>query len=208
MGRIRYLKPEFFKDEDIVEHPHWIRLLYQGLWTIADRDGRLEDRPMRIKAEIFPYEEVDIDKGLTELAKIKNHSARPFILRYEVNGEKYIQIINWYKHQKPHHTEKPSLIPVLKGMEKGMGSVHEASGELNNGEATVKKLFLDFVRLSEAEYAKLVEQFSETGVKERIARLNDYIGSKGVKYKSHYYTILTWARKDEPIKSKQPIQKL
>uniref|UniRef100_A0A6M3LDV6 Uncharacterized protein n=1 Tax=viral metagenome TaxID=1070528 RepID=A0A6M3LDV6_9ZZZZ len=144
MARIRYLKPDFFKDEDLVEHPHWIRLLFQGLWTIADKEGRLEDRPARIKVDIFPYENTDIEKGLTELAKIKNHSQRPFIQRYEVAGERYIAIVNWHKHQKPHHTEKDSLIPEppplnLKGMEKGMGSVHQASRELRNGEITVKK---------------------------------------------------------------------
>jgi len=62
MPRIRYLKPDFFKDEDLAEHPYWIRLLFAGLWGIADKDGRLEDRIKRIKAEIFPYDTVDIEK--------------------------------------------------------------------------------------------------------------------------------------------------
>ena len=61
MPRIRYLKPCFFKDEDIASLPHQTRLLYQGLWVLADKEGRLEDRPKRIKAEIFPYEEIDIE---------------------------------------------------------------------------------------------------------------------------------------------------
>ena len=37
------------------------RLLFVGLWTIADRNGRLEDRPKRIRAELFPYDEIDAD---------------------------------------------------------------------------------------------------------------------------------------------------
>lgn len=145
MPRIRYLKPDFFKDEDLAEHPFWVRLLYQGLWNIADREGRLEDRPKRIKVDVFPYDNVDIEDGLVKLAKNKQ-SNRPFIRRYSVDGEKYIQIVNWSKHQKPHHTEKDSEIPPapLKTMEKGkrMESVHEASGELSNGELTVKRRFI------------------------------------------------------------------
>lgn len=142
MARIRYLKPDFFKDDDLVEHPFWIRLLFAGLWNIADKEGRLEDRPKRIKVDVFPYDNVDIEKGLIELSKIKNHSPRPFIQRYEVNGERYIQIINWHKHQKPHHTEQESKIPpyIPPVMEKGMGmeKQNEASVKLENGEATVK----------------------------------------------------------------------
>jgi hypothetical protein len=60
-----------------------------------------------------------------------------------------------------------------------------------------KDKFLDFILLFEYEYDKLVEDFGEHKTKEYIQRLNDYIGSKGVKYKSHYHTILNWRRKDE-----------
>lgn len=147
MARIRYLKPDFFKDEDLAVHPYWIRLLFAGLWNIADKEGRLEDRPKRIKVDLFPYDNVDINNGLEELAKLKNGSKRPFIQRYEIDGERYIQIVNWNKHQKPHHTEQESKIPIpptlnTMGMEKGMEKQHEAGNELRNGEATVKKPLL------------------------------------------------------------------
>lgn len=126
--RIRYLKPDFFKDEHIAELPFWIRLLFAGLWNMADKEGRLERRNKRIKVELYPYDNVDIEKGLNELEK------KPFIKTYEVNGNKYIQIVNWHKHQKPHHTEKDSEIPPYPpNMEKGMGN-GEGNGE-GNGKA-------------------------------------------------------------------------
>lgn len=53
------------------------------------------------------------------------------------------------------------------------------------------------VLLSDVEYKKLIDKFGETEAKDRIQRLDDYIGSKGASYKSHYRTILTWARKDD-----------
>ena len=111
MGRIRYLKPEFFEDEHLAELPFWVRLLFAGMWNIADKAGRFEDRPKKIRIKIFPYDEVDICSGLKILSKPKTNNTRPFIIRYEIKGERYIQIVNWDKHQKPHHTEKDSIIP-------------------------------------------------------------------------------------------------
>jgi len=66
---------------------------------------------------------------------------------------------------------------------------------------TDKDKYLEFVYLSKEEFQKLKTYFgSDVAVNLRIASLNDYIGSKGVKYKSHYHTILNWARKDGSIK--------
>ena len=112
MARIRYLKPGFFKDEDIKELPYVARLFYQGLWIQADRDGRGEDRPQRLKVEIMPYDEVDVEKIMQLLACPKKSTSRPFIIRYQVGGERYYQIVSWHRHQKPHHTERPSEIPA------------------------------------------------------------------------------------------------
>lgn len=143
MARIRYLKPDFFKDEDLATLPYEARLFFAGLWNFADKAGRLEDRPLRLKVEIFPYDKVDIEKCLQLLNKAKNGSGRPFIQRYQVDRERYIQICNWDKHQKPHHTEQESKIPpappmeMEKGME--MEKQHEGSKRLGNGETTVKK---------------------------------------------------------------------
>lgn len=60
-----------------------------------------------------------------------------------------------------------------------------------------KKLHLDFVRLTDTEYEKLIKKLWEAKTKYRIEHLNSYIGQIGVasaskKYKSHYFTILSW----------------
>jgi len=112
MARIRGLKPEFFLDEDIAELSFPARLCYQGLWCQADREGRLEDRPKYLKAVIFPYDDVDMEALLRELEKPKRRTGMPFILRYVgSDGKKYIQILKFTEHQRPHHTEKQSEIP-------------------------------------------------------------------------------------------------
>lgn len=110
MARSRNIKPGFFTNEDLVELNFGTRLLFAGLWTLADREGRLEDRPKKIKIGVFPADNVDVDAMLQEL-----HEAK-FVVRYEVDGSRYVQIANWSKHQNPHHTEKASEIPGIDGV--------------------------------------------------------------------------------------------
>lgn len=74
----------------------------------------------------------------------------------------------------------------------------EKSREEEIREEIEKNIYMDFVKLSTEEHSKLLEQFGEAGLKERLAALNDYVGSRGVKYKSHYHTLLAWERKNGP----------
>ena len=106
MARARNLKPGFFRNEILAELPPLSRLLFAGLWTIADKAGRLEDRPKRIKADVLPYDDGDVSGMLDQLA------GAGFIVRYAVNGERYIQITNFSKHQNPHVKEGESIIPA------------------------------------------------------------------------------------------------
>jgi len=109
MARIRTIKPGFFLDDELAELPYAARLLFAGLWCLADREGRLEDRPKRIKAEVLPYDDEDVDALLTALAEAG------FVQRYEVDGTRYIQVVNFAKHQKPNHREAASTIPPPDG---------------------------------------------------------------------------------------------
>ncbi|MHB9005269.1 MAG: phage replication protein, partial [Coriobacteriia bacterium] len=68
MARIRSISPAFFKNEALGECSVEARLLFIASWCLADKDGRFEDRPKRIRVEAFPYDNVDVDKLLAELA--------------------------------------------------------------------------------------------------------------------------------------------
>lgn len=105
MARVRNLKPGFFSNEDLAECSPWARLCFAGLWTIADREGRLEDRPKRIQGQLFPMDATDVEPLLVELERYG------FILRYAANGRGFIQVLEFSKHQNPHHREPKSVIP-------------------------------------------------------------------------------------------------
>jgi hypothetical protein len=116
MARIRYLKPEFWEDREIAKLSFEERLCFQGLWNFADKEGRLRDDPEWLKVKIFPYDKVDIDKCLIRLSQ-KKTTGKPFIYRYETDGQRYIQILEWHKHQKPHKYEQDSKIPRCSNVE-------------------------------------------------------------------------------------------
>lgn len=129
--RIRSIKPAFFTHDDLAALPPLARLLFIALWCIADSKGRLEDKPRRIKAEALPYDDCDIDELLGLL-----HS-HAFIIRYEVNGGKYIEIPAFTRHQRitGKEAETPSRFPELHSIADD-GCTGDQSG--NNGETTGK----------------------------------------------------------------------
>ena len=69
--------------------------------------------------------------------------------------------------------------------------------KLPEKEKPTKEKFSEFVLLKKEEHEKLVERLGEEGTQKMIERLNNYIGSSGRRYKSHYHTILQWAEKDK-----------
>lgn len=115
MARSRNIKPGFFTNDELAECHPLGRLLFAGLWTIADKEGRLDDRPKKIKAMLLPFDEADCDALLQQLNDHK------FIIRYRVNGECYIQISNWKRHQNPHCKEAASEIPAPIENDKSTG---------------------------------------------------------------------------------------
>jgi len=88
-----------------------------------------------------------------------------------IKAYKYLILSAIKEHEKKYHTEKKEKSNKIK--------------------------YLDFVKLTGDEHKKLVAKFGKSGADKRIENLNNYIGSKGKKYKSHYHTILVWEKKNE-----------
>ena len=120
MARARNIKPGFFDNEILGELPALTRLLFIGLWCLADREGRLQDRPKRIKKELLGYDDVTADDVDAMLQQLNDNG---FIQRYEIAGEQYIQVTNFLKHQNPHCKEQASVIPAPDGEDMGLGVV-------------------------------------------------------------------------------------
>ena len=126
VARARNIKPGFYKNYRLADLGPHAQLLFAGLWGLADREGRLEDKPRLIKAEIFPYYDCDVNAVLTELERER------FVSRYVVDDIAVIQVLNFKKHQTPHNTEKASILPAQPA-----GNPHECSVLDNLSELTV-----------------------------------------------------------------------
>ena len=130
--RARSLKPSFFSNEDLARLPALGRLLFQGLWCCADREGRLEDRPPRLRAELFPYDPVSVEQVDEWLGLL---AGAGMVFRYEAEGRRYLQVTAFGRHQTPHYKERPSEIPapMIEGSALGFGSTVEASALPDSG---------------------------------------------------------------------------
>jgi hypothetical protein len=108
MARTRNIKPDDFLDdalgaEDFPLAAHFLRV---GLNCLADKEGRLEDRPQKIRAQVFPYRtSLDVEDLLAKLAQVNS------IRRYSVGGQRFIQLVGFTEAQNPHPNEAKSRLP-------------------------------------------------------------------------------------------------
>lgn len=109
MARARNIKPSFFTNEQLADNDPIGRLLFIGLWTLADYNGNLEWKERTIKIQILPWDNCDIRALAINLDKSG-------LIRFYSNQNKvYINITNFTKHQNPHINEKKngSLLPMF-----------------------------------------------------------------------------------------------
>lgn len=106
--RIRYIKPGICTNEDLAELGPYAYILFTGLWMMADREGRLEYRPAKIKAAVMPLWNLSVEDVVNLLWKL---AEKHMLEVYEVGAEKCVQIVNWKRHQKPHVNEAASTVP-------------------------------------------------------------------------------------------------
>jgi len=106
--RIRTIKPEAWQDERVGDLSLGARLLWLGLITMADDDGRLRELPTLIAGHVFPYDDVPpgrLQKWLREVAE------SGMVTRYEVGGKRYIAFPTWTEHQRVDRPSPSDLPP-------------------------------------------------------------------------------------------------
>ena len=138
MARARNIKPSIMDNEELADLSPLTRLLFVYLWMLADREGRLEDRPKRIAAQALAYDrKADVNTMLTDLERTG------FISRYSACHMACIQILSFPRHQTPHGTERDSSLPGPDGMftvhVRGKNGYSTGESKLVGSLLTVKK---------------------------------------------------------------------
>lgn len=101
------------------------RLTFIQCWTLADDEGRLRGNSRMLASLLFPYDDdapALIDGWLGELER------ESCIVRYQAEGQSYIQIHNWLNHQKIDHASK-SKIPAFDESSRIVAKPREPSSE-------------------------------------------------------------------------------
>jgi len=136
--RARNIKPALFKNELLGKADPLYTILFEGLWCMADREGRLKDRPGQIKAEIFPYRDVDVEAMLGWLIECK------FVDRYMTKRGSVLSVIEFRKHQNPHKNEAQSeLLPKKQRLKTPKTSTIGRSPSAIGRSARADSLFSD-----------------------------------------------------------------
>ncbi len=108
-GRIRTIKPSFFTHEELYDAEKEtglpIRVAFAGLFTQADKEGRFEWRPRRLKTDILPYDDVDFSRVLDALA------TRGWVVKYACGSREFGVIPTWQEHQHVNNRERESELP-------------------------------------------------------------------------------------------------
>ena len=133
MARARNIKPSFFINDTLTENNCPLgRLLFIGMWTIADCNGNFEWRPARIKAQVLPYDECDIKKLAINLDK------SGFIRFYSDGDRILINIPTFLDHQNPHKNEREKGGAVPEYSEDGRQLIDLTTLTINRDKSGLK----------------------------------------------------------------------
>lgn len=97
MPRIRTVKPEFFTSEQVAACSRDARLLFIGLWNFCDDGGVHPASAKRVKMEVFPGDDVNVELVETWIRELISNG---LLEEYSVEGKKYWHVISWKNHQK------------------------------------------------------------------------------------------------------------
>lgn len=116
------ISPEFWTDEKLGLMPIEARLLFMGLVSNADDEGRLPGNTLLVKSMVFPYDNYSTNK-LDEWLKLLHQ--KHLIIRYVVDFQTYIQVVNFLKHQtinKPTKSKLPEFVSDTGELREDYGS--------------------------------------------------------------------------------------
>jgi hypothetical protein len=98
MSRIRTVKPELFRHEELFDAELAsglpLRLAFIGLFTVADCEGRFVWKPRTLKLDVLPHDIIEFSDVLAALEE------NGFIQSYVVDGKRYGWIPSFRKHQR------------------------------------------------------------------------------------------------------------
>jgi hypothetical protein len=175
---------------------------YVHIKNIDEYNPGYKDR-QHIWAKI--YWKIFIDESYQELCEIDRHRLIGLIV-FETYIQKPVALTNinltllgWDIKKRPISLTIQMLHKFVEVRNENVTQSRVEESRIDKNRID-KTLYKEFVYLTDEEHQKLIDNFGQKQADDFITRLNNYIGSKGTKYKSHYHTILNWVEKETPKK--------
>jgi len=195
------LDPGIWTDEGFLEMSMAARLLFIGLVSHADDEGRGVASPRSLRAKVFPGDVLSDEEIRSLKDEVATHVRCMF---YEHEGGEYYELGKWKSHQSVQHA-KDSTYPSSNGtvtVQSRDSTLH--SNELVN-EIDNKIVYALHVSLSEKEHAKLEKEHGAETLALAIEKVSAYQEAHGKRYKSAAGALRQWgirAAKEELAKGK------
>ena len=201
MARKRMIDPNIWQSEDFGKLSLLAKIVFIGLFSNADDEGRGRANPVYLKSTLFPYEEsmrsADIEKTLSEI------SSNMSVVFYSYDGSDYYSLYNWdnwQKIDKPTESKLPAFDEnnteirrlFVEGSSKTSRSL---SPNKNRIEKNMNKKKKEFVPPTLEEIKKYID---EKQLKVKAEDFYNYftegkwIDSKGNQVKNWKQKLLTW----------------
>ena len=219
MARKRMLSPDIWESQSFSSLSDLSKIVFIGLISLADDDGRGKANPAFIKSTLFPYDEnrrvAEVKSALSQIARCTSTQF------YSVNGNDYYFLKNWTEWQKIDKPSKSKLPPPPSATDSGVGALlpesekntkfdeHSAntSRTLGEGSSTKKNrieknkntttIVVAENGLTTAQYSSLCADIGKADCDYYISRVKAFL----VKYPQAnfdtYSTILKWHREDK-----------
>ena len=208
MARKRMIDPNIWNSEDFSKLSSFAKLVFIGLFSQADDEGRGRANPTYLKSILFPYEEAiraaDIKKTLSEIASTMS------VTFYTHDEKEYYVLESWDKFQT---INKPTPSTILLPKDYGRATVglppnrkEEKRKEVKDAPAredTPSKKFIPPSLEQVQEYCAERKNNVDAG------RFIDFYSSKGWmigknKMKDWKAAVRTWERGDRASPGMEP----
>lgn len=111
MAKRRMLHDRFWTSQNNLRWTMRQRLLFIGIISTADDQGRTNAHPALVRSAVFPYDDITLEDVRLDLEAI---AATEAIMLYEADGMPIVQVTNWWNYQQPQWAQ-PSALPAPDG---------------------------------------------------------------------------------------------
>ena len=151
-------------------------------------DGKTRRFVTALAKVAFGFIKLDIDKDCKRQAEI---SAKRRNAGKQGGAPKNNR--NAVRNKEQEQPKEPISAPTQQ--ENLFGDV-ELVAKKRKPQKPIKHKYAECVRMTEAEYQKLIDAYGYDGVQWMITKLDNYKAARGMTYKSDYRAILNWVTKE------------